>query len=201
MTKRIFVAVAGLMLALVSAPVDARTYDGGDGVSSAKARSSASRRTASRTRASRASASRSCLRPEAAALLARIEAQFGRVNVISTCRPGARIAGTGKVSKHASGQAVDFNAPAGRKAEIVSWLIANHRSGGTMTYARMGHIHVDVGYRFVSLNSGGGGATRIASRRSTSRTAVASRSAPRAERVAASRELSGEAVLRLAMRD
>ena len=196
MTKRIFVAVAGLVFALVSAPADARTYDSQDRVSSGNARSSASR-----ARASRASASRTCLRSEAAALLARIEAQFGRVNVISTCRPGARIAGTGKISKHASGQAVDFNAPSGRKAEIVQWLIANHRSGGTMTYARMSHIHVDVGYRFVSLNSGGGGATRVASRRSTTRTAVASRSAPRAERVAASRELSGEAVLRLAMRD
>jgi hypothetical protein len=196
MTKRIFVAVAGLMLALVSAPVDARTNDDGDRVSSGKARTSVSR-----ARTSRASASRTCLTPAAQALLARIEAQFGRVQLISTCRPGARIAGTGKVSKHASGQAIDFNAPSGRKAEVVSWLIANHRSGGTMTYARMSHIHVDIGYHFVSLNSGGGGATRIASRRSTSRTAVASRSAPRAERAAASRELSGDAVLRLAMKD
>ena len=25
-----------------------------------------------------------------------------------------------------------------------------------MTYARMNHIHVDIGQRFVSLNSGGG---------------------------------------------
>ena len=77
------------------------------------------------------------------------------MQIISTCRPGARIAGTGRVSRHASGNAVDFNAPGGRKAEIVRWLIANHRSGGTMTYAGMSHIHVDIGPRFVSLGSGG----------------------------------------------
>jgi hypothetical protein len=39
----------------------------------------------------------------------------------------------------------------------VSWLIANHKSGGTMTYRGMSHIHVDIGYHFVSLGSGGRG--------------------------------------------
>ena len=90
-----------------------------------------------------------------AALLARIEAQFGSVRIISTCRPGAVIAGTGRLSRHASGNAIDFDAPAGRKAEVVRWLIENHRSGGVMTYAAMNHIHVDIGRRFVALNSGG----------------------------------------------
>ena len=98
--------------------------------------------------------SRGCLTSSARALLGRIESQFGAVQIISTCRPGARIAGTGRVSRHASGNAVDFNA-GGRKAAIVRWLIANHKSGGTMTYAGMSHIHVDIGYRFVSLGSGG----------------------------------------------
>ena len=97
--------------------------------------------------------SRGCLTSAARALLGRIEGQFGQVQIISTCRPGARIAGTSRISRHASGNAVDFNAPGGRKAEIVRWLIANHRSGGTMTYAGMGHIHVDIGPRFVSLGS------------------------------------------------
>ena len=78
---------------------------------------------------------------------------FGPVQIVSTCRPGAVIAGSGRPSKHASGEAIDFNAPAGRKAEIVRWLIANHKRGGTMTYAGMSHIHVDIGYHFVSLNS------------------------------------------------
>ena len=103
----------------------------------------------------RAGTSRGCLTSPARALLGRIEAQFGTLQIISTCRPGARIAGTGRVSRHASGNAVDFNAPGGRKPEIVRWLIANHRSGGTMTYAGMSHIHVDIGPRFVSLGSGG----------------------------------------------
>lgn len=98
-----------------------------------------------------ASVSRSCLTSSTRALLGRIEAKFGSVKIVSTCRPGARIRGTGKVSKHASGQAVDFVAPNGRKGAVVQWLIANHRSGGTMTYPGMNHIHVDVGYRFVSL--------------------------------------------------
>lgn len=102
-----------------------------------------------------ASASRSCLKAPAAALLARIEQQFGPVNVISTCRPGARIAGSGKPSKHGFGLAVDFDAGS-RKGAIVNWLRANHTAGGTMTYARMSHIHVDIGPRFVSLGSGGG---------------------------------------------
>jgi hypothetical protein len=103
-----------------------------------------------------AGSSRACLTGATQALLNRIEANFGRMQVISTCRPGARIAGTGRISKHASGQAIDFNAPSGRKAEVVRWLIANHKSGGTMTYAGMSHIHVDVGYHFVALNSGSG---------------------------------------------
>lgn len=94
---------------------------------------------------------RGCLRPAARTLLERIEATFGRVQIISTCRPGARIAGSGRISKHASGEAIDFNAPSGRKAELVRWLIANHKSGGTMTYSGMSHIHVDVGQHFVAL--------------------------------------------------
>jgi hypothetical protein len=98
---------------------------------------------------------RACLKPAARALLERIEAEFGPMQIISTCRPGARIAGTGRISKHATGEAIDFNAGR-RKAEVVRWLIANHKSGGIMTYADMSHIHVDVGYRFVALNAHSG---------------------------------------------
>jgi hypothetical protein len=104
-----------------------------------------------------AGTSRTCLTPAARDLLARIEARFGRVGIVSTCRPGARIAGTRRPSRHASGNAIDFKAPAGRKADVVRWLIANHRSGGVMTYASMDHIHVDIGHRFVSLAAGGPG--------------------------------------------
>jgi len=98
--------------------------------------------------------SRSCLTSEARALLARIESNFGPVQIVSTCRPGAVIAGSGKPSKHRYGQAIDFHA-GGRKGAIVNWLIRNHHSGGTMTYAGMNHIHVDIGSRFVKLNHGG----------------------------------------------
>jgi hypothetical protein len=217
MTKRLFAAIIGLACTLVSAPVGSATYDDDDDV---VRESRPARPAKARTRSGGgATASRTCLKPEALALLQRIEAQFGPLRVVSTCRPGARIAGSGKISKHATGQAVDFYAPNGRKAELVRWLIANHNAGGTMTYAHMGHIHVDIGYRFVSLGSGGGRATRIA-RRATESTVVASNSESRAERVAAaretgvasyserraqrlaaSRELRPEEVLRLAQRD
>jgi uncharacterized protein YcbK (DUF882 family) len=98
--------------------------------------------------------SRSCLQPQARALLNRIESQFGAVSIVSTCRPGAVIATSGKPSKHRYGLAIDFNA-GNRKGAIVNWLIKNHHSGGTMTYRGMNHIHVDIGHRFVSLGAGG----------------------------------------------
>lgn len=97
--------------------------------------------------------SRSCLTSDARGLLNRIESRFGGVSIISTCRPGAKIAGSGRPSRHASGNAIDFNAPRGKKSEIVRWLASNHNNGGTMTYSGMSHIHVDIGYHFVSLAS------------------------------------------------
>lgn len=110
-----------------------------------------SRKTAKRSKRGRATASTSCLSSDARALLSRIKSRFGNVQIISTCRPGARIATSGRPSKHASGRAIDLRVP-GRKGELVKWLISNHRSGGTMTYSDMDHVHVDVGYRFVALN-------------------------------------------------
>ena len=100
-------------------------------------------------------ASRSCLQPQARGLLNRIESQFGAVSIVSTCRPGAVIATSGKPSKHRYGLAIDFSAGS-RKGAIVNWLIKNHHSGGTMTYRGMNHIHVDIGHRFVSLASNSG---------------------------------------------
>src|SRR5690349_142916 len=93
-----------------------------------------------------------CLKPAARELLDRIEGEFGPMEIISTCRPGARIAGKGRVSKHASGEAIDFEAGS-RKGDVVRWLIANHKTGGTMTYSDMSHVHVDVGQHFVALNA------------------------------------------------
>jgi uncharacterized protein YcbK (DUF882 family) len=106
------------------------------------------------------SVSRSCLNPQTRQLLDRVEAAFGPVQIVSTCRPGAVIAGTHHASMHRYGRAVDFNAPLGRKAAIVRWLAANN-PGGTMTYANMGHIHMDTGpYHFVTLGAGARGASR-----------------------------------------
>lgn len=99
--------------------------------------------------------SRSCLTSAARDLLNRIESRFGAVSIVSTCRPGAVIATSGKPSKHRNGQAIDFDAGS-RKREIVQWLIANHHSGGTMTYRDMSHIHVDIGYHFVKLGANSG---------------------------------------------
>jgi hypothetical protein len=93
------------------------------------------------------------LTPAALALLERIESTFGPVNVISGYRPGATIAGTGRISRHASGNAIDFDAGS-RKTAIVTWLIANHHTGGTMTYSDMSHIHADIGPHFVSIAPG-----------------------------------------------
>ncbi len=98
-------------------------------------------------------APRKCLTTAVHAVLDQIEARFGPVKVISTCRPGARIAGSGRISRHASGNAVDFEA-GNRKGAIINWLVANHKKGGTMTYPDMSHIHVDVGQHFVSLAGG-----------------------------------------------
>jgi uncharacterized protein YcbK (DUF882 family) len=95
-----------------------------------------------------ATADRSCLTSAARGLLARIEARFGAVQVISTCRPGAVVAGTGHPSKHRYGMAFDFRTA--NKAAVVRWL-AESNSGGTMTYAHADHIHADVGSHFVSL--------------------------------------------------
>ena len=94
----------------------------------------------------KASASRSCLTGETRSLLNRMEARFGRQQVISTCRPGAVIAGTGRPSQHRYGKAVDFR-PNGNRTAILAWLRGNVR-GAVITY-RTGHIHFDTGgYRY-----------------------------------------------------
>ena len=130
MRKSMFAALLGALALLAPVTAEAKSY-------------------------SNSSGSGSCLTSEARSLLGRIQARFGKVEIISTCRKGARIAKTGRPSKHASGQAIDFRIP-GRKREVVKWLIANHGSGGTMTYSDMDHIHVDVGSHFVALNRNSG---------------------------------------------
>ena len=141
-----FIAVLSLLVAAVApTAVNARSYSD-DGY-----RYSRHARTSHRHAGGSAGTSTTCLTSAARNLLGRIRNHFGNVEIVSTCRPGAVIAGTRTPSKHASGQAIDFRVP-GKKAEVVRWLIANHHSGGVMTYSDMNHIHVDVGPRFVALN-------------------------------------------------
>jgi hypothetical protein len=74
-----------------------------------------------------------------------IRHRFGPVQVMSTHRPGAKIAGTGHRSLHADCRAVDFDPPPGKYQEVVAWLKQNHH-GGLGTYScGMHHIHIDNG--------------------------------------------------------
>lgn len=150
MRTRYLAALIGVLALLSPVAASAKPYYGDSGYKM-KHRGITSRKYGKRSSGS----STGCLTSSARNLLGRIRSQFGNVQIISTCRKGARIAGSGRPSKHASGQAIDFRV-AGRKAAVVRWLIANHRSGGTMTYRDMDHIHVDVGSRFVALNRGSG---------------------------------------------
>lgn len=148
MRKVTLAALAVMIAAFTPVAAEAKRYNN-DGISM-KQRSLTNRATHRKYAKKSGGASRSCLTGAARALLGRIENQFGGVQIISTCRPGARIAGTGKISKHASGNAIDFRVP-GKKGAVVSWLRANHHNGGTMTYSDMDHIHVDIGPKFVAL--------------------------------------------------
>jgi hypothetical protein len=163
MLKRLSTAVIGIVLAAQAMPANANPYYGYDGRNYGEfqkapnfGRAAGAPHSAGAVVARKAGGgSRKGLSPAALALLERIETKFGPVNVISGYRPGARIAGSGRVSRHASGNAIDFEAGS-RKGAIVKWLIANHKSGGTMTYSGMSHIHADIGQHFVSLGSGSG---------------------------------------------
>lgn len=168
MIKRILTAAIGVAFVACATAATAQPYFGYDGRHYGEWENSPNfgRQTPKQPRGflDASDAPRKCLTPAIRAVLEKVEDVFGPVSAISTCRPGATIAGTGRISRHASGNAVDFEA-GNRKGEIVKWLIANHHSGGTMTYSDMSHIHIDVGQHFVALAApSGGGGTRYASR-------------------------------------
>lgn len=90
-------------------------------------------------------ASRSCLPGSLKQTLAQVEKRFGKVTVISTFRKGARVAGSGQRSRHASCRAVDFHPARGRYKAVLAWLRKNH-AGGLGTYSgQLHHIHIDDG--------------------------------------------------------
>jgi Peptidase M15 len=92
------------------------------------------------------STDRGCLPGALKNALASIESRFGTVRVISTFRPGARIAGTHHMSLHATCRAVDFHPPAGKYGEVLAYLRANWK-GGIGTYSgQLHHLHLDLGH-------------------------------------------------------
>jgi uncharacterized protein YcbK (DUF882 family) len=103
------------------------------------------------------STSRDCLTYDTRAVLERAEAHFGvTFTLVSTCRPGAFIAGTHHLSEHSRGRAVDLLVPRGTsKAAVVKWLYVN-APGVTMVYRGMAHVHFDTG-QYHKLACGGCG--------------------------------------------
>ncbi len=91
--------------------------------------------------------SQGCLPSTVKAMLAKVRAKFGKIIVVSTNRPGARILGSGRRSHHASCRAVDFLPPKGKYQQVVRFLKSNW-NGGVGTYScNFHHIHIDNGAR------------------------------------------------------
>ncbi len=63
--------------------------------------------------------------------------------VISAFRRGARVAGTGKMSLHASGQAIDIRG----NPSCVARYLASWSGGASYDYDRVGHYHISFGGR------------------------------------------------------
>lgn len=138
------------------------------------------------------SATAGCLPASLAAKLNQIRAKFGPIKVISTHRPGARIAGSGRRSYHASCRAVDFTPPRGKYRQVAAWLKRNH-SGGVGTYScGMHHIHIDNGPRVRFHKCQGSG--RYAKRSSKKR--YASRNSRKSRKYAASRKARKQAAIK-----
>jgi uncharacterized protein YcbK (DUF882 family) len=86
-----------------------------------------------------------CLPASIKARLAQIRKKFGPIRIISTYRRGARIAGTGRRSKHADCRAVDFKVR--NKMAVYRWLNKVHNGGLGVYHGRCSHIHIDNGHR------------------------------------------------------
>ena len=118
------------------------------------------------------STSRACLPYELKNALATIESRFGPVKVVSTHRPGARIAGTHYASFHATCRAVDFHPAPGRYREVLAYLRSNW-NGGIGTYSgQQHHLHIDVGQKIVWHTHIGGSRVAAGDRPAPRRTAA-----------------------------
>ncbi len=100
-----------------------------------------------------ASTETSCLPGSLKQALADVRGRFGSIQVVSTHRPGAVIAGSHKPSYHRNCQAVDFRPPSGKYGAVAAYL-KNTWSGGIGTYAS-GHIHIDTGPSYRWFTGGG----------------------------------------------
>lgn len=117
------------------------------------------------SRAAAHGVSTACLPGQLKSALAHVSANYGRVIVVSAHRRGARIAGTGRRSKHADCRAVDFHVK-GNRAGALKWL--RRQPIEIITYGgAMHHIHIATGsYRGHHVVNGRGarkGGTRYAS--------------------------------------
>jgi uncharacterized protein YcbK (DUF882 family) len=91
------------------------------------------------------SVSPSCLPASLREALNEVESRYGKVEIVSTFRKGATIAGTQHPSYHRWCRAVDFHPPKGRYAATLRYLKQNFE-GGIGTYSgRMHHLHLDDG--------------------------------------------------------
>ena len=72
-----------------------------------------------------------------------VESKFGKIRIISSCRPGATVIKTGRPSMHRYCRAVDFNPPRGKYRQVARYLKTTW-GGGVGTYSgRFNHIHID----------------------------------------------------------
>lgn len=148
--------IAALVLCLFASPVAAQCVSNNDGKQTCQGseyRASESPR--GKYSRGGSTTDRRCLTSDTRSVLEQAESHFGvRFKLVSTCRPGARIAGTNHISEHAHGRAVDLLVPRGTsKQAVVNWFYANAK-GVTMVYRGMAHVHFDTGH-FHKLACGG----------------------------------------------
>ena len=97
-----------------------------------------------------APASASCLPGILQQRLSQIRSQFGSVTIISTHRPGARVAGSGRRSLHASCRAVHFKV-CGNKGAAIAWLEANHALHFALQAIANREERAQIGRRLLAL--------------------------------------------------
>jgi len=72
-----------------------------------------------------------------------VEAKFGKIRIISSCRPGATVRKTGRPSMHRYCRAIDFKPRRGKYRQVARYLKTTW-GGGVGTYSgRFNHIHID----------------------------------------------------------